>query len=296
MNTTKTKYTQALECDLLYKNIDRAKILALKNFLSQFSFDKQLNEQLEAAYLLNHTGELDAADAYLKKYYPDGNKNNQAKYFPNTKIETVDIDVLSERFYECNDPVPVMFVQSLKVGFFDKKKNAVFVSTFSEINPIWRPTTTIEPKVERRMKCEQDKYVGKFFKTTSKHKFHSGFIGVLDFNDPVLPTTIGGRVSPLQPKDIGRYIMRWVNWTQQQRKIEEIVSVDELLAEGIIDHAEPDEKQHLNRPSEPHPEWVTEVKTRVRSRPPNDISLKRENVVVQPAKEIITEEKKEKAS
>jgi len=125
--------------------------------------------------------------------------------------------------------------KSLRLGFFVKDKQAIFLIKYSELCPIWRPKSEHEFAQEMIAKWVKkasgverviDEKVGLLFRTVT-HDLGPGWAGILEHNLPALSTTTGGKqhAMPL-PRD--RYKVMWVHLSTVTRRKTETYSADEL--------------------------------------------------------------------
>lgn len=203
---------------------------------------ERLKLQMDVAYQLSLTDDETNATNFFSQYsfdesHPIHNKDSIRS--------VVDLNTLAQEFSKCKKPIFIYYPKLMAFGFFNEECKTCFVCRIGNLKRILKIDS--ENEYKKLVDSSLDSHIGKFFKTTSKHSLGRGFVGIVEFNEPQLSTVLGGELNPIKP-NCPRYVIRWVKWAKQQRHLEAVGDIDQMIEMGTIEEADPDEKQNLNRP------------------------------------------------
>lgn len=167
----------------------------------------------------------------------------------------------AEAAIKMEDPFPCIDAKSVRMLLLDTKNPEIcYACRLSRLVTygIWKPVDEANVLLSTGGEAEPDEYVGVFYETTSKHDLGYGWVGIVERDEPVLSTTLGGYRSAIPIDCVNRYKINWVNWAQQKRHSEPVSKADisRYLSSDIIRLTDPDAKQSLCRSERYEPDWV----------------------------------------
>lgn len=234
-----------------------------------YSVAKQEKAPEGAHYGYNFRDEKNLHDPTIEKvsspkYFPEEVKESSAKEF-------------SDAIAAMKEPYAFLYSTKLMVMVLDKQRPKVcYACRMSILNAydLWSPQSEagVCPNTGKEPR-DDDAYVGKFYETTSSHKLGGGWIGVVEYDLPVLSTTLGGYRSVVPMDQTDRYKIRWVNWQRQTNHVDALSGseIENLVNSQKIIVTDPDKKQSLNRTNTYQPEFDGPA---IRSRPISDAQIR----------------------